>query len=85
MKYLTTIIFAILITSNLNIATLSLKDYTEVKAILKSKVANMATVKLTNVDVSKWIEVVLKEIRGGCKLKNVTGKNIITILNNCLN
>ena len=84
MKYLTTILFAILITNSLDISTLSLKNYTEVKATLKSTIANRTIKKPTYVEVGKWVEVVNLELRKGCKLNNVTGKNIIEKLNSCL-
>jgi len=84
MKYLTTILFAILITNSLDISTLSLKNYTEVKATLKSTIANRTIKKPTYVEVQKWIEIVLKEFQNGCKMYNVTGKNIIEKLNSCL-
>ena len=83
-KYLTTILFAILITNSLDISTLSLKNYTEVKATLKSTIANRAIKKPTYVEVQKWVEIINLELRRGCKLNNVTGKNIINILNSCL-
>jgi len=83
-KYLTTILFAILITNSLDISTLSLKNYTEVKATLKSTIANRTIKKPTYVEVQKWIEIINLELRRGCKLNNVTGKNIINILNSCL-
>jgi len=85
MKYLTTLFLAIiLITPSLDISKLSTKDYLSVKSILKSTIANRTIKKPTYVEVQKWIEIVLKEFQNGCKMYNVTGKNIINILNSCL-
>ena len=85
MKYLTTLFLAIiLITPSLDISKLSTKDYLSVKSTLKSTIANRTIKKPTYVEVQKWVEIINLELRRGCKLNNVTGKNIINILNSCL-
>lgn len=87
MKHLTTFfLIAILIIPSLDISKLSSKNYAEVKTTLKTAVFSMLTynTKLTWVQRDKWIDVVKIELKKGCKLKDVTNKNLILILNNCL-
>ncbi len=77
----------ITIKSNPIVAIINNKSYTDaeyniLRSDLKSKIVNRNIIKLNNVQLIEWQQVINKELKS-CKLQNITKLDIDTI-NRCL-